>query len=105
MSKGDAIQRFEIDIRALGLPEPLREHVFHRGRRWRFDYCWLESKVAVEIDGGTWVGGRHTSGAGYEADCSKFNQAVIDGWKIFRFTTNMVLDGRAFSTLEKAKGG
>lgn len=99
-AKQSALDRIETDFCALGLPQPVREHRFHPPRRWRFDYCWPTGKIAVEIDGGTWVAGRHTSGAGYEKDCEKFNQAALDGWLVFHFTTKMVTDGRAFSTLE-----
>ena len=55
--------------------------------------------LAVEIDGGTWVSGRHTRGAGFERDCEKLNTAVLLGWRVLRFTTGMVLDGRALETI------
>jgi len=38
--------------------------------------------LAVEVDGGTWTGGRHTRGAGFEADCEKLNAAVIAGFRV-----------------------
>ena len=28
-------------------------------RRWRSDLAWPDVRVALEIDGGTWVNGRH----------------------------------------------
>jgi very-short-patch-repair endonuclease len=98
--KQSALDRIELDFVALGLPDPVREYRFHPPRRWRFDYCWPPAKIAVEIDGGTWVAGRHTSGAGYEKDAEKFNQAALDGWRVFHFTTKMVTDGRASGTLD-----
>ncbi len=47
-----------------GLPEPEREYRFAQealGRKWRFDFSWPEYRVAVELDGGTWVRGRHVA--------------------------------------------
>ena len=57
-------------------PESLQlveEHPFAKeiGRRFRFDRCHMTQRVAVEIMGGTWSGGRHTSPQGYEKDCEK----------------------------------
>ena len=46
--------------------------------------------MAIEIEGGTWTGGRHTRGAGYSGDCEKYNQALRDGWRVFRYTTDML---------------
>lgn len=89
-------------IRAAGLPEPVTEHQFHPVRKWRFDWAWPAHMVAVEIDGGTWSGGRHVRGKGYEDDCVKINEATLLGWKVIRVTTKMVADGRALDFIERA---
>jgi len=60
--------------------------------------------LAVEVDGGTWTGGRHTRGAGFEADCEKLNAAVIAGFRVLRFTGAMVRSGAALATIETALG-
>ena len=74
-----------------GLPEPVAEYRFHPERRWRFDYAWPElGAVAVELEGGTWVQGRHTRGGGFEKDCIKYNAAVLLGWRVLRFTRGML---------------
>ena len=88
--------------RAYGLPEPIEEYQFHAPRRWRFDFAWIERKVACEIEGGTWAKGRHTRGIGYRNDCEKYNQATLDGWRVLRFTTDMVNDGTMMTTLLEA---
>jgi len=66
------------------------EHRFHPTRRWRFDFAWPAIKVAVEIEGGTWAAGRHTRPAGYAGDCCKYNAAVLLGWRVLRYTTQMI---------------
>lgn len=45
---------------------------------------------AVEIEGGTKGKSRHTSHAGFVADCEKYNAAARLGWRVFRLTTDMV---------------
>lgn len=57
---------------------------------WRFDRAHLRSKVAIELDGGTWGNGRHSRGAGFAEDCRKINAAQLAGWLVFRFTTDML---------------
>ena len=56
------------------------------GRRWRFDYAFPESLVAVEFDGGLFVRGRHNRGRGMIADHEKFNAAAALGWRVLRTT-------------------
>lgn len=38
------------------------EHRFHPVRKWRFDAAFPVRKIAVEIDGGVFVQGRHMRG-------------------------------------------
>ena len=87
-------------IVAAGLPEPECEFRFHPKRKWRFDLAWPEIMVAVEIEGGTWTGGRHVRGKGFERDCEKYNAAAILGWTLLRFTPAMIRSGVALATLQ-----
>jgi len=84
-----------------GLPSPEREFLFHKKRKWRFDLAWPSLLIAVEVEGGIWVGGRHVRGEGYEADCEKYNEAQMAGWMVLRFTPNMLRNGKASKTIEK----
>lgn len=65
------------------------EHRFCK-RMWRFDFAHPKTKVAIEIEGGTWVGGAHSRGAHYRSDCEKYNAATKLGWRVFRLTTDMI---------------
>lgn len=67
-----------------GVPVPVAEYRFHAVRFWRFDLAWPEHRLALEIEGGVWTGGRHTSGAGYAKDMEKYNAAVLAGWRVLR---------------------
>lgn len=76
-------------IRAHGL-EPVFEYQFDVNRRWRFDLAILSGKVAIELQGGTFSGGRHTRGRGYENDCKKTLAAAADGWLVLPITYTML---------------
>lgn len=94
--------RFDLCLRAAHLPPPVPEFRFHPKRRWRFDRAWPERLIAVEIDGGIWTGGRHTRGTGFTEDCRKLNTAALMGWRVLRFTDDMIRSGEAVGILEVA---
>lgn len=81
----------------------VRQYAFHATRKWQFDFAWPEQMIAVEIEGGVWLGqaGGHTSGTGYTNNCEKYNEAVLLGWHVLRFTPNMVKSGYAIETTKK----
>lgn len=83
---------FERAWRALGGPELVTEYRFAPPRRFRFDYALPAIRLAVEIEGGTWRGGRHVRPATYAKDCEKYNLATALGWRVFRLTVEMVRD-------------
>jgi very-short-patch-repair endonuclease len=94
------------DMIKLGLPKPKREFRFHKTRRWRFDFVWLDMKLAVEVEGGTESHGRrckdgkvrksrHLTPSGFAEDCAKYNAAAIDGWTVLRYTSTMIKSGQA----------
>lgn len=77
--------------RQLGGPELEEEYRFHPTRRWAFDFANRATCTAIEVEGGTFLDkSRHTTGKGYAEDCHKYNQAQILGWRVFRFTTDML---------------
>jgi hypothetical protein len=91
-------------IELWALPLPILEHRFHAERKWRFDMAWESEKLAVEVDGGVWTGGRHTRGKGFENDCEKVNQAQIMGWTVLRYSTGQVRSGMAVKDLAAVIG-
>jgi very-short-patch-repair endonuclease len=73
------------------LPAPVEEHRFHPTRKWRFDMAWVREKIAIEVDGGAWSGGRHTRGAGFIKDHEKLNAATVLGWRVLRYTPSQMM--------------
>lgn len=91
-----------LQIKALHIQPAKREYKFHKVRRWRFDFAWPDLMIALEVEGGTRSGGRHTRHAGFENDCEKYNSAAIEGWSVLRATADMVKDGRAIGFVVEA---
>jgi very-short-patch-repair endonuclease len=99
---------YEVQLKRLlqvaGLEPFEEEYRFARelGRAWRFDFAWPAELVGVEIDGGARVVrwqrnprtgkaqpvavGRHATRKDYE----KTNAAAALGWRVLRFTPDML---------------
>ena len=95
MAKSELEAEFEFHLKALKIKQPEREYTFARPRRWRFDFCWVDEKIAAEVEGGIWTGGRHVTGKGFQLDCEKYNHATLLGWRVFRFTAEHIHRGDA----------
>jgi hypothetical protein len=110
----DAERALEFQLRAVGIPFE-REVAFAKPRLWRADFVLAttlcvdpitcpvrrHAPLLVEIDGGTWTGGRHVTGSGVEADCEKLGEATALGYRVLRVTPKMVEDGRALKLIER----
>lgn len=111
-------ETMSFQFRAVGLPPPERELRFAAnyvglgaGVRkrlkdqnlsdWRFDFAWSDYKLAVEVEGGVFSGGRHTRGKGFVDDCKKYNSALLLGWRVFRFTDKTIKSGQAVRMVER----
>lgn len=109
-----------VQLEQAGIPFE-REYRFAPPRKWRADFAvgdrvaWIGAvgrgpaqagitPLLVEIDGGSWVAGRHTRGKGFEADMDKLNAVALLGYRVLRFTPAMVEDGRALAVIRQALG-
>lgn len=98
--KPDAGALLEIHLKELGIRYE-REYKFYGLRRWKADFALTGgmqsdgSIVLIEIEGAVWANGRHTRGSGYVKDLDKYRTAAALGHKVFRFSTQEVLDGTA----------
>lgn len=95
--------------RALGLPEPVREHRFHPVRMWKFDWAWPDRLVALEQEGIVYppkgsgdhrLGGRHASVKGFRGDIEKYGEAFALGWRVLRCLPEQVTSGQAMLWIE-----
>lgn len=94
-ARRDALEAvMDLQFRAVGL-KPERQYRFHDVRKWRLDFAFPDAKVAIEVDGGTFTGGRHTRGRGYAEDCRKRAEAMLLGWRVLNATGEQVKSGEA----------
>lgn len=90
-------------LRAEGLTFD-REYRFHESRLWRLDFWFADAKLAVEIDGGGFVKGRHGTGVGIEKDCEKASHIAMAGYRLMRVTPGQVKRGEALKWILVALG-
>jgi very-short-patch-repair endonuclease len=103
-----AEQTLAVQLERDGIPFE-REYRFHPTRRWRSDFAVIRDfawrgPLLIEIDGGAFVGGRHSRGTGVEADAEKQSAAAILGYRVIRATPRQVENGTALSWIKAALG-
>lgn len=59
-------------------------------RRFRLDFAHPPTKVGIEISGGIWRRGAHSSGTGIIRDYEKMNLCQINGWVVFQLTARQI---------------
>jgi hypothetical protein len=84
------------------IPAPHYELAFHPDRKWRFDMAWGQEKVALEVQGGIWGGGRHTRGAALLKEWEKLNTAAADGWRILYCQPDDLLTAQTANYIKNA---
>lgn len=81
-----------------------KEYLFAKPRKWAFDYAFLPPtgfKIAIEIEGGAWISGRHNRGQGFLDDMVKYREAQILGWCLLRFAPQERDGGSILETLRR----
>lgn len=62
------------------------EFKFSPDRKFRFDICIEEKKIAIEYEGIMSRKSGHTTAKGYTKDAEKYNLATSLGYKVYRYT-------------------
>jgi len=89
-------------IRIAGLPTPTREFKAVIGRRFRWDFAFEHQKLLVEVQGGIWTKGKHSTGVGITRDAEKLNFATCAGWRCLCVTGDQIKSGQALRWIQKA---
>jgi len=89
-------------IRAVGLPEPIREFVFLPGRKYRADFAYPDVRLLIEVEGGVYGTGGHSTGRGITRDIEKGNAAVLEGYRVIRCSGEHVTSGQCLTWIEHA---
>lgn len=102
MSKSALEAELALQIKALGLPEPVREYRAIKGRKFRFDFAWLDARLLVEVNGGTYTRGAHSTGQGIARDYEKIRLGQDCGWKVYPFDGKAIKSGEAVEIIRQA---
>ena len=95
-------ETLRLHLMASGLwPRCVPELEFAKPRKFRFDFAFPHAMLAVECEGGSWVGGAHGRGGHFQSDCDKYNLAVEKGWRVLRYTMAQICDGSAIQQIER----
>lgn len=73
-----------------------------RSKRYRGDFAHIPSRSIIEIQGGTYMRGRHVTGSGYERDARKYNLAMMSGWKVYLLTSTTATDAKWIEMIGEA---
>ena len=92
---------FAFQLSAVGIAY-FREYKAIPDRKFAFDFYIPKCKLLIELQGGTFMSkGGHNTGRGIRRDCEKGNLAVLEGYAVLHFTTDMVESGEALQLVER----
>lgn len=100
--QSSAVPTLLFQLQVDGLPAPVLEYRFHPTRKWPFDLAWPAERLAVEVEGGLFINGRHSRGEGYERDLVKYAEALLAGWRVLRVSPRQVKNGQAVGWITRA---
>lgn len=89
-------------LQARGIAAPETEYRFHPDRKWRFDFAWPDARLALESEGGVFVGGGHGRGAKFIKDCEKYNEATLMGWRVLRVAGHLLVSEDTAALVSRA---
>ena len=92
-------EALRLQLMALKIPHEM-EYRFDEVMKWRFDFAIPEKRIAIEVEGGIWINGRHNRGAGMAKDLEKYDAAMRQGWSVYRCSTEMATSGHAIETIQ-----
>jgi hypothetical protein len=84
------------------LPAPVAEYQFAKPRKWRADFCWIDQKVILEVNGGIFSQGRHTRGAALLKEWDKINTGAGIGYRFIFCQPSQLATRRTIDYIENA---
>ena len=79
------------------LDAPTREYRFHPDRKWRIDLCWIDRRLALEVEGEV-----HRISDKFKRDLEKYQALFFAGFRLLRVSPAQVKNGTALRMVERA---
>ena len=67
-----------------------RQYKAISGKNFKFDF-YVKPDILIEINGGNWIHGRHLRAASIEYEYARMNLAVLSGFKMLVYGTEIVV--------------
>jgi hypothetical protein len=106
MARTELEDEFALQLRLAGI-DYQREVKVIPGRRFKWDF-WITGingkefrDLLVEIQGGIWIKGGHTTGKGITRDAEKLNLAALAGFRSMQFTKEHIQSGQALKWVQE----
>ena len=94
-------QEYRFAAHHVGMGRGIRERLLRAGLKdCRFDFCWPDLMLAVEVEGGIFVNGRHTRGKGFENDMEKYHHAQRLGFTVYRCGSRLIKSGESVQLIK-----
>lgn len=72
-------------LKSAGLESCVRQYKYVPGRKFEADFCFVEEKLIIEVDGGIYTRRAHGSIGGIISDMKRTNQASMFGYRVMRY--------------------
>jgi very-short-patch-repair endonuclease len=101
-SRSNLEETLAMQLKMAGLSaRVVREYRFAPPRRWKFDFYFAHAQLAIEVEGGVWIQGRHSRALGMIGDMTKYNQAAEMGITVLRYAGAHIVSGEALAQIER----
>jgi very-short-patch-repair endonuclease len=67
-----------------------RESMLIPQRKFRCDFVHRPSRVVIEINGGTWINGRHNRSSSMQSEYEKLNLLTYHNYRVFQLSSAMI---------------
>ena len=101
MKRTEVEDLLESQMQEAGLAGFVREYQAIEGRRFKWDFAFVEDRLLIEVQGAVWVKGGHSTGVGITRDCEKFSIASANKWFTIPVTTDHVKNGKALEWIKQ----
>lgn len=92
---------FESELKKIAKFEKEYQFAKEKKRLFRFDYCFTDVKLAIEVEGGIWQMGGHNRPLHFIKDMEKYNLATELGFHLLRYEPKNLVKNSTLNQIKK----